>query len=81
MLTFKTEEFLNLKFLIIECSEISSINFDNGASPKLKKIVWSSTEKQSLFGIKYLPGLVVLSFYCQLSEPLILSGGSILPTI
>jgi hypothetical protein len=57
MLTFKTEEFLNLKFLIIECSEISSINFDNGASPKLKKIVWSSTEKQSLFGIKYLPGL------------------------
>ena len=47
----------NLKYLVVEVSDITTIHFDNGAAPKLEKIVWAFTEMVSLSGLKGLPGL------------------------
>lgn len=59
-LTFKKDAFQCLKFLDIKCSAITSINFDNEACPKLKKLAWHSTGEHSLSGIEYLPSLEML---------------------
>ncbi|KAM3391522.1 hypothetical protein ACQJBY_012921 [Aegilops geniculata] len=56
-LTFEKDAFQSLKFLGIECSVISSINFDNEACLRLNKLAWSSTGKQTLSGIESLPRL------------------------
>jgi Leucine-rich repeat (LRR) protein len=59
-LTFSEGKFINLQFLIIECSNMTAISFGGKATPKLKKIVWSSTGSQSLTGIELLPSLKLL---------------------
>ncbi|WVZ51509.1 hypothetical protein U9M48_002653 [Paspalum notatum var. saurae] len=59
-LTFRKDEFQSLKFLIIECTEVTAINFGDKATPKLKNIVWSSTGSQSVTGIEQLPSLKVV---------------------
>nr|XP_062184549.1 disease resistance protein PIK6-NP-like [Phragmites australis] len=56
-LALKDEEFQNLKYLIVEVSDITTIHFGNGAAPKLEKIVWAFTEMVSLSGLKGLPAL------------------------
>lgn len=58
-LTFSKNEFQCLKFLIVECSHVTVINFGDKATPKLKKIVCSS-RSQSLNGIEQFPSLKVL---------------------
>ncbi|TVT97037.1 hypothetical protein EJB05_57732, partial [Eragrostis curvula] len=57
-LTFKDCEFQNLKYLIVESSLVTNINFGNGAAPKLEKIVWaSSITMETISGITGLPSL------------------------
>ncbi|OEL20532.1 hypothetical protein BAE44_0018450 [Dichanthelium oligosanthes] len=56
-LTFKDEEFQNLKYLVVEGSDITTIHFEDGAAPKLEKIVWAFTQLASLSGVRNLPGL------------------------
>lgn len=57
-LTFKNGEFQNLKYLLVEGSEVTNIHFGNGATPKLEKIVWaSSVIMETISGIKGLPSL------------------------
>ncbi|KAK8448368.1 hypothetical protein SEVIR_7G044300v4 [Setaria viridis] len=56
-LTFKDDEFQNLKYFLVEGSDITAIHFENGAAPKLEKIVWAFTQLLSLSGVKNLPGL------------------------
>uniref|UniRef100_A0A0A9D277 Disease resistance R13L4/SHOC-2-like LRR domain-containing protein n=1 Tax=Arundo donax TaxID=35708 RepID=A0A0A9D277_ARUDO len=66
-LTLKDEEFQNLKYLVVEGSDITTIHFENGAAPKLEKIVWAFTEMLSLSGVKGLPCLkeIELNGYCE----------------
>ena len=61
-LTFSKDEFQGLKFLVIQCSDVTTINFGDKATPKLKKLVWISTgsQSQSLTGIEQLLSLKVL---------------------
>jgi hypothetical protein len=56
-LTFKDDEFQNLKYLVVEGSDITTIHFENGATPKLENIVWDFTQLVSLSGVENLPGL------------------------
>lgn len=56
--TFRKDRFQSLKFLVIHCAHITNINFDDEATSKLKKIVWSSIgDKLSLSGIDHLQSL------------------------
>ncbi|CAO2141836.1 unnamed protein product [Urochloa humidicola] len=60
-LNFSSNGFQSLKFLEIECSDITHINFVNKSTPKLEKIVWSSTASKSLSGIEFLQSLKELN--------------------
>ncbi|CAO2149975.1 unnamed protein product [Urochloa humidicola] len=53
-LSFLEDEFETLKFLFIECSEITSITFAKKSAPALEKITWSFTSMESLSGISHL---------------------------
>ncbi|VAH98619.1 unnamed protein product [Triticum turgidum subsp. durum] len=53
-LTFKNEEFKNLKCFLVEDSNITDINFEGGA-PKLEKIILSSIDSlQYIYGVEGL---------------------------
>ena len=56
-LTFSKGGFQNLKYLVIDCLDVISINFDEEATPRLEKIIWYSTGTQCLTGIEQLPSL------------------------
>uniref|UniRef100_A0A0E0RBL4 Rx N-terminal domain-containing protein n=1 Tax=Oryza rufipogon TaxID=4529 RepID=A0A0E0RBL4_ORYRU len=53
-LTISGREFRNLQFLLIENSDIVSIRFDEGAAPRLERLVWRFTIMDSLVGIDHL---------------------------
>uniref|UniRef100_A0ACD5W0X0 Uncharacterized protein n=1 Tax=Avena sativa TaxID=4498 RepID=A0ACD5W0X0_AVESA len=56
-LTLKEKEFKKLQFLVIECSDISSIHFEHNGAPNLEKIVWISSNMENLYGIEQLLSL------------------------
>lgn len=53
-LTISGREFKNLQLLSIENSDIVSIRFDEGAVPRLERLVWCFTVMDSLVGIDHL---------------------------
>lgn len=53
-LTISGREFKNLQLLSIENSDIVSIKFDEGAAPRLERLVWCFTVMDSLVGIDHL---------------------------
>ncbi|CAN6343191.1 unnamed protein product [Urochloa humidicola] len=61
-LAFDKDEFLKLDLLIVECHEVRSIGFNNGSAPKLKKIVCSFTEVESITGIRELANLKEIEY-------------------
>uniref|UniRef100_A0A0D9XUQ4 Uncharacterized protein n=1 Tax=Leersia perrieri TaxID=77586 RepID=A0A0D9XUQ4_9ORYZ len=56
-ITFNDQEFSELKYLIIEDTDITRIRFEEGATPKLENIIMSFTSIQYLDGINYLSNL------------------------
>uniref|UniRef100_A0A453GDU5 FBD domain-containing protein n=1 Tax=Aegilops tauschii subsp. strangulata TaxID=200361 RepID=A0A453GDU5_AEGTS len=59
-ITLKKDEFLCLNLLVVDCSAITKIVFNSGSTPRLEKIVWSSST--TLSGIDKLPRLKELEF-------------------
>ncbi|EEE52495.1 hypothetical protein OsJ_34691 [Oryza sativa Japonica Group] len=53
-LTISTREFKNLRFLFIEGPDIVNISFDEGAAPRLERMVWRFTRMVSLVGIGHI---------------------------
>ncbi|KAJ1260598.1 hypothetical protein BS78_10G244800 [Paspalum vaginatum] len=53
-LSFKAEEFQCLRSLVVDCSGITNMSFDNGAAPNLEMIVWSFTTLEALSGLHNL---------------------------
>uniref|UniRef100_A0A0E0MHR5 Uncharacterized protein n=1 Tax=Oryza punctata TaxID=4537 RepID=A0A0E0MHR5_ORYPU len=56
-ITFEEKEFLELKYLIIEGTNMMSIIFKQGAAPKIEKIILSFTSTTHIDGIVHLPNL------------------------
>uniref|UniRef100_A0A0E0MHR0 Uncharacterized protein n=1 Tax=Oryza punctata TaxID=4537 RepID=A0A0E0MHR0_ORYPU len=58
-LSFKSQEFLSLRFLEVKGSDITRISFDDGAAPMLESIVWSFTtmDMVPICGIRHLSKL------------------------
>lgn len=56
-ITFEENEFLELKYLIIEGTNMMSIIFKQGAAPKIEKIILSFTSTTHIAGIVDLPNL------------------------
>ncbi|CAN6338531.1 unnamed protein product [Urochloa humidicola] len=61
-LAFYEGEFRKLDLLIVECRKINKISFNNGSAPKLKKIVCSFTEVESISGIRELANLKEIEY-------------------
>jgi hypothetical protein len=55
-LTLKKDEFPNLNILIVDCSKITMIEFTDGSSPRLDKIIWTFTKMDLLY---YLDRLAI----------------------
>ncbi|XP_015697734.1 disease resistance protein Pik-2-like [Oryza brachyantha] len=53
-LAISGREFKSLQFLLIEDSDIVSIRFDEGAAPRLERMVWRFTIMNSLVGVGHL---------------------------
>lgn len=56
-LTFKEGEFIRLKYLLVEGSDLTNIIFEDGAARELAKMVLSFTSTGSISGIDKLPKL------------------------
>jgi hypothetical protein len=59
-LTFKKDEFICLKYLLVEGSDLTNITFEDGSACELEKMVLSFTSTGSISGVKLLPKLVEL---------------------
>ena len=57
MLTFKKEEFICLKYLLVEGSDLTKITFEEGSACELEKMVLSFTSAGSISGLDRLPKL------------------------
>jgi hypothetical protein len=59
MLTFKKEEFICLKYLLVEGSDsdLTNITFEKGSARELEKMVLSFTSTSSISGVRCLPKL------------------------
>lgn len=60
-LTFSRNGFQSLKFLVIDCSTITNVNFVEKSTPKLERIVLSLTALQFVSGIEFLQSLKELN--------------------
>jgi hypothetical protein len=61
-LTFKKDEFICLKYLLVEGSDLTNITFEDGSACELEKMVLSFTSTGSISGVKLLPKLVELEW-------------------
>ncbi|WVZ50066.1 hypothetical protein U9M48_001360 [Paspalum notatum var. saurae] len=59
-LSFKTEEFQHLRLLVVDCSNITNISFDNGAASNLEMMLWSFITLEALSGLGNLRKLIKL---------------------
>ncbi|WVZ50063.1 hypothetical protein U9M48_001357 [Paspalum notatum var. saurae] len=59
-LNFKTEEFQHLRLLVVDCSNITNISFDNGAASNLEMMLWSFITLEALSGLGNLRKLMKL---------------------
>lgn len=57
MLTFKKEEFIHLKYLLVEGPYLTNITFQEGSACELEKMVLSFTSTGSISGVDLLPKL------------------------
>ncbi|CAN6340730.1 unnamed protein product [Urochloa humidicola] len=57
MLTFKEDEFICLKYLLVEGVGLTNITFEDGAACELEKVVLSFTCTGSIYGVDELPKL------------------------
>jgi hypothetical protein len=57
MLNFEDGEFICLKYLLVEGSNLTNITFEDGAASELEKMVLSITSVCSISGVDYLPKL------------------------
>ncbi|WVZ96037.1 hypothetical protein U9M48_041725 [Paspalum notatum var. saurae] len=57
ILTFKKGEFQQLKYFVLENSNVTNIIFDDLATPELEKIVLTLNDHLNLFGVEKLPRL------------------------
>ncbi|CAM0878638.1 unnamed protein product [Alopecurus aequalis] len=54
VLNFKDDEFISLKYLVVEGSDLTNITFEEGAASELENMVLSITSICSISGAKYL---------------------------
>uniref|UniRef100_A0A0E0A8J4 Uncharacterized protein n=1 Tax=Oryza glumipatula TaxID=40148 RepID=A0A0E0A8J4_9ORYZ len=57
LITFREDEFICLKYLLIEGSGLTNITFESGSALELEKMVLSSTSPGSIVGADRLPKL------------------------
>ncbi|KAF7032472.1 hypothetical protein CFC21_043639 [Triticum aestivum] len=71
MLNFKGGEFRCLKYLVVEDSDLTNINFEDGSASELEKMVLSISSECSISGVDCLPKLKELELNSSLCVSLL----------